>query len=157
MHYIKIDQDNNVIDGPIRAGGIRKRWPNTSFPAKPYPPEPGWVQVNTYLVDGVEDEDHIADNARHEIRDGEWVQVRTVRPLTTEETTSRDEMWAVDYRARRNRDLSESDYTQLADYPNPNKALWATYRQQLRDLPEQAGFPRTVTYPDKPGQLRDEP
>jgi cation transporter-like permease len=29
-------------------------------------------------------------------------------------------------------------------------AAWATYRQALRDVPAQAGFPWTITYPDKP-------
>ena len=31
-----------------------------------------------------------------------------------------------------------------------HKAAWATYRQELRDLPLQDGFPFDVTYPTKP-------
>ena len=27
---------------------------------------------------------------------------------------------------------------------------WATYRQDLRDVPEQAGFPNTITWPTEP-------
>lgn len=38
-------------------------------------------------------------------------------------------------RKRRNALLSACDYTQMPDYPTSNKAEWATYRQQLRDLP----------------------
>ncbi len=37
-------------------------------------------------------------------------------------------------RPERNKLLQESDYTQLADYQD-DKATWATYRQELRDLP----------------------
>jgi hypothetical protein len=29
-------------------------------------------------------------------------------------------------------------------------AEWATYRQALRDLPQQAGFPVTINWPVKP-------
>lgn len=52
---------------------------------------------------------------------------------------------------RRNRDakLTESDWTQVADAP-VDKAAWATYRQALRDIPQQDGFPLNVIWPDKP-------
>lgn len=37
-------------------------------------------------------------------------------------------------RALRNRLLDESDWSQIPDAPNADKALWRTYRQALRDL-----------------------
>lgn len=52
-------------------------------------------------------------------------------------------------RADRNAKLSASDWTQLAD-AQVNKTAWATYRQALRDIPSQAGFPWDVTYPTAP-------
>lgn len=45
--------------------------------------------------------------------------------------------------------LAECDWTQLAD-SKVDKAVWATYRQALRDIPEQSGFPWDVTYPTSP-------
>ena len=53
--------------------------------------------------------------------------------------------------ARSERDilLSASDWTQVADAP-VDQAAWATYRQSLRDIPQQAGFPSNVTWPSKP-------
>ena len=45
--------------------------------------------------------------------------------------------------------LADSDWTQVADAP-VNKAVWATYRQALRDITTQSGFPWTVTWPDAP-------
>lgn len=55
-------------------------------------------------------------------------------------------------RAERNRLLAESDWTQGADSPlsNEQKAAWATYRQALRDVPEQPGFPYDVVWPTQP-------
>lgn len=35
----------------------------------------------------------------------------------------------------RNQELKDTDYTQLPDAP-VDKEAWATYRQELRDLPE---------------------
>ena len=56
---------------------------------------------------------------------------------------------AVLIRIERNAKLAETDWTQLAD-TSADKVAWATYRQALRDVPAQAGFPWTITYPDKP-------
>lgn len=52
-------------------------------------------------------------------------------------------------RAQRDILLTASDWTQVADAP-VDQAAWATYRQALRDIPAQAGFPDNVTWPEKP-------
>lgn len=52
-------------------------------------------------------------------------------------------------RTERNAKLTESDWTQVADAP-VDKAAWATYRQALRDIPSQAGFPNEVVWPVEP-------
>lgn len=52
-------------------------------------------------------------------------------------------------RAQRNQLLVGSDWTQIADVP-VDKAAWATYRQALRDIPSQAGFPWDVVWPTQP-------
>jgi hypothetical protein len=49
----------------------------------------------------------------------------------------------------RNEKLRSSDWTQVADAP-VDKAIWATYRQALRDVTAQSGFPWTITWPDAP-------
>lgn len=48
--------------------------------------------------------------------------------------------------------LEESDWTQLNDSPlnDTKKSEWATYRQSLRDIPTQSGFPSSITWPTKP-------
>lgn len=52
-------------------------------------------------------------------------------------------------RAQRANLLKDSDWTQIAD-ATVNKAIWANYRQQLRDVPQQAGFPWQVQWPTQP-------
>lgn len=64
-------------------------------------------------------------------------------PPTTEEL-------AAAVRAERDRLLLESDWTQLPDVPAATRSVWATYRQALRDIPQQAGFPANVVWPSKP-------
>jgi len=52
-------------------------------------------------------------------------------------------------RAERDRLLAECDWTQLPDAPK-NRNLWSAYRQALRDIPQQPGFPDNITWPDRP-------
>jgi hypothetical protein len=52
-------------------------------------------------------------------------------------------------RQKRNALLAGCDWTQVADAP-VDHAAWALYRQQLRDLPEQAGFPQAIAWPAEP-------
>ena len=61
----------------------------------------------------------------------------------------KDAEQAKSVRATRDAKLAECDWTQVADAP-VDKAIWATYRQALRDITTQTGFPWTVTYPEKP-------
>jgi hypothetical protein len=62
---------------------------------------------------------------------------------------AKDAEQAKSVRTSRNDKLKESDWTQVAD-ATVNKASWATYRQALRDITAQSGFPWTITWPDAP-------
>lgn len=61
----------------------------------------------------------------------------------------RKEEMARQIRTKRNDLLADTDWTQVADAP-VDQAAWATYRQALRDVPEQEGFPVDVVWPEKP-------
>jgi len=63
--------------------------------------------------------------------------------------TARIEEKSKEVRKDRDARLSGSDWTQVADAP-VDKAAWATYRQALRDVPSQAGFPYDINWPSKP-------
>ena len=52
-------------------------------------------------------------------------------------------------RNKRNHLLSQSDWTQVADAP-VDQTAWATYRQALRDITVQAGFPENIDWPIAP-------
>jgi len=51
-------------------------------------------------------------------------------------------------REERNRLLTESDWRALADQTLTDE--WRDYRQALRDISSQEGFPESVAWPQKP-------
>jgi hypothetical protein len=62
---------------------------------------------------------------------------------------TKDAEQAKSVRQSRSDKLADCDWTQVADAP-VDKAVWATYRQALRDVTTQTGFPWTITWPDAP-------
>ena len=63
-----------------------------------------------------------------------------------------DTVLAASARQKRDRLIAVTDYLVTPDYPiEPDRlAKVKIYRQALRDIPEQSGFPRSITWPDKP-------
>ena len=53
-------------------------------------------------------------------------------------------------RDKRNALLAETDWTQGADIPTTIKSAYKPYRQALRDVPLQEGFPNNILWPTKP-------
>ena len=81
--------------------------------------------------------------------DGKWYTKYSVAEMDAEAITAKDVEQAKSMRDQRGEKLKDSDWTQVADAP-VDKAAWATYRQALRNVPAQAGFPWTITWPDAP-------
>lgn len=53
-------------------------------------------------------------------------------------------------RSTRDQLLKDSDWTQLPDVPQSLKDAWAIYRQALRDITVQEGFPSNIVWPTTP-------
>lgn len=63
--------------------------------------------------------------------------------------------WAEEQaRGKRNSLLAESDIYMIADYPitEQQRRAWMSYRQALRDIPEQEGWPMNIVWPEKPAE-----
>ena len=102
-----------------------------------------------------------------EQRDGKWYTKYSVGPVFTDRPATdtgpaktaaeqmaeykamKDAEQAKAQRDARNQKLKDSDWTQVADAP-VEKFSWATYRQALRDVTTQAGFPWTIDWPVAP-------
>lgn len=53
-------------------------------------------------------------------------------------------------RNRRDQLLAATDWTQAKDIPDAVSSKYAAYRQALRDVPQQSGFPQNIVWPVKP-------
>jgi len=142
--YAKIT--NGVVEQfPYTLGNLRRDNPNTSFP-KEIPSETlaayGVVEVTITPMPAIDGRTH-TQNRSVQFIDGVWTQVWTPEQLGEQEA-------GANIRADRNSRLAQSDWTQGKDIPEATSTAWATYRQALRDIPTQAGFPYNVTWPQEP-------
>lgn len=146
-------QDGALGQYPYNVAQLKAAHPNVSFPATPNDEtlqEFGMFRVfnatQPELTDTqvLEEDPPVFSN-----EDQRWTQVWRVRDMTAEEITQRNDIQAEQVRTNRNTKLSASDWTQVADAP-VDKAAWATYRQALRDITAQVGFPWTITWPEQP-------
>ena len=142
---------NKETGAVITESEFRAAFPNTSFPEQLTVdligdmgfdvvlegPQAQPTRYQTAFRDGVEE------------INGKWFTKYSVADMDDETKAAKDAEQAKSMRDQRTQKLSDSDWTQLADSPG-NKAAWATYRQALRDIPTQAGFPWEVQWPTQP-------
>ena len=101
----------------------------------------------------------VRDGAEQDSK-GNWVQKWVEQDMfaDTEETTKSEQETAYQAeldaeaattaRNTRNTKISESDWMALSDVIMSDE--WKTYRQALRDVPAQSGFPNDITWPTEP-------
>jgi hypothetical protein len=137
---------------PYSIGALRRDNPNTSFPRNPS--DAVLTDWNVFPV--VEQSPPTYNPANQNLNqlnpmlvDGEWLQTWQVTDATPEQITERTNAKAADVRSDRNKRLADCDWTQLPDAPVDHQ-VWAAYRQALRDVTTQAGFPWDVQWPDEP-------
>ena len=151
--FAKIE-NNQVAEYPLSETQVRKRFPNVSFPTNFSSALPeGYARVQP-SSQPTEDELKVITEGTPALMDGVWTQVWVQSDkYTAEELVAYNAKKETDkqqeVRDVRNSLLSMSDWTQLAD-TTVDKSAWATYRQALRDVTQQAGFPWTITWPDAP-------
>ena len=144
---------NQVIETyPYSIGDLRRDNPNTSFPRNPsvelladwnvFPVVDRPVPMYDASTKTITQTEPTLEN-------GEWVTNWKVSNLSKEELTARSEQASASVRANRDELLTSCDWTQLPDSPADTEA-WTVYRQKLRDLPEQAGFPYEISWPEQP-------
>jgi hypothetical protein len=153
--------DNAVTKYPIGLGDLKKEHPTTSFPASfaefDYASY-GVVEVTPKDLPTYNPDTQRVVEGTPALKNGAWEQVWKIEPLSAEEQQQILDGKAVGVRAERDRKLAESDWRIIYEtekaavdglgvqYP----AAWAEYRQALRDIPQQPGFPTNVTWPDLP-------
>ena len=68
-------------------------------------------------------------------------------------------MTAEEARAQRDKLLEDTDWTQVLDAPidTETREAYRAYRQALRDIPEQDGFPMDIIWPELPAKVKAAP
>ena len=138
--YIKLTNGNPTIH---TLGQLRRDNPNTSFPKRIS--DDILAEYDVYSLAVANDPTHNEQTHRVvmgdiKLVDSAWVHSKKLEVRSNVEEIIREE---------RNKRLALTDYMALSDV-----ALHPTvhhYRQQLRDVPEQDGFPMSVVWPVKDG------
>lgn len=155
--YVKI-KNNAVEKYPYSIDLLKRDHPQISFPKNLT--QDILAQYGVFRV--VEEDKPETDNLsyavkRHlpELVAGEYKISWDIVQKTPEQLSQELEANKRTMRSVRNEKLTLSDWTQVADAP-VDKAAWATYRQALRDLPQQPGFPAAVEWPHDPNWIAPE-
>jgi len=145
---------NEKVDKyPYTIGDLRKDNPNTSFPKNI--PNNVLAEFGVFPVGYNPAPEYNSLTQRLEIssipvfKDGSWKLTKTIVDKTQEQIAVDAANKAASIRKERNKKLTASDWTQVADVP-VDKTAWAIYRQALRDVTVQEGFPHTITWPTQP-------
>lgn len=144
--------NGSVARFPYSVGDLRRDNPNTSFPKN--------ISVQTMasygMVNVVEKPSPEYDPETHFVEygpvpveeEGSWFLLPTVREISAEQLADRYASAAALVRSTRSMLLTETDWTGLSDVTmSPEMAI---YRQALRDITLQPGFPHDVSWPTKP-------
>ena len=140
--------------GEVKSQGeIRKMYANTSLPAiwsKETCEELGIDPILESPMPQVTRYQTATQNGVEQDANGNWIWAWAVTDMTAEGIAYIDRGQAEMMRNTRNTKLQESDWTQGKDIPDAISTPWATYRQALRDITTQEGFPWNVVWPNKP-------
>ena len=144
---------NGAVDKfPYSVGQLRHDNPNTSFPkqvSEEIMAEFGMVLVTEVPAPEFDPMTHFAEwGPVPVLQEGSWVLLPTVREYSEAQIAERDAAKAAEVRSQRDKLLAETDWMALSDVVMSPEM--ATYRQALRDISDQVGFPHAVEWPTKP-------
>lgn len=133
-------------------GEFRSMHPDTSFPV------PLTAEILADFGADVVLEGPQAQPTRYQVAyrdgveqiDGKWFTKYSVADMDDDAKAAKDAEQAKSVRSDRNQRLKDSDWSQGKDIADAMSQPWAVYRQTLRDIPSQAGFPWEVVWPDQP-------
>ena len=92
--------------------------------------------ARTKIIDGVSIPFTAEEEAAWDAQEAEWA-------------ASADDRKAEEVRKERDAKLFSTDWRASSDLTLSTE--WSTYRQALRDVPAQSGFPNDITWPEEPG------
>lgn len=143
---------NNIPVWPYALHMLSIDEPGTSFPAILSDQLLTEFQIFPVEIDSRPDTTYMQDTFRQDpiFEDGKWVQHWEVIEVTSDVIQTRIEERSINVRNTRNKLLQTCDWTQSRDIPDNIATLWQPYRQQLRDITTQSGYPFDIVWPMEP-------
>lgn len=144
MAYILTNENNDVVTFPYYDHMLRRDNPNTSFPKKMT--DATRATFNMYPV--IEGDRPEYDGEVHDLTHDTPTYANNVWSHTWTKTNKPQSVAEANVRATRDKLLEKTDWWAVSDRTMTTEQ--STYRQNLRDITSQEGFPYSVTWPTKP-------
>jgi hypothetical protein len=151
--YVLTD-NQNVKKYPYSIDELRRSHPNVSFPRDMSADV--LAEYNVYQVYATNpifnlDTQVCSENGCvYNSETKRWEVAWLIRDFTQEEIEQRTNDKKNAIRLDRNTRLMQSDWTQVKDIPDSISTPWAIYREALRNVPQQEGFPWDIQWPVAP-------
>jgi hypothetical protein len=151
MTYLAFEESGAITKWPIHVTDLQAKAPNVSFSLPLVAAnltDYGVVEITEEALPSFNSATQKISTSEPTKVDGAWKITRTAVSLTSDELAANTARKAETARDTRNNLLMGTDWTASSDLTMSDD--WKTYRQALRDVPAQAGFPNTITWPTKP-------
>jgi hypothetical protein len=152
--YAKLNKDNTSIEKyPVSFTEIRYTHKNVSFPDNPTDEDLAsfnYCNVQNNEVPQYDIELQYVQEDTPIKNNGVWKKTYKLVNLDNLRKEGIVRAKEDSIKTIRNALLSETDWTQLSDVPAETASKFAQYRQALRDVTNQEGYPDNVVWPEKP-------
>jgi hypothetical protein len=151
MFYARLNKDGEVDRYPYTLTDLKYENKHISFPDVIDESVVDMFNVRPVTLTEPPEINHTQNLIRSAAPDkkGQWFETWTIENATPGQIKERTNTKVNEIRVKRNQLLLESDWTQCIDSP-VNQEAWANYRQLLRNIPQQEGFPWDISWPEKP-------
>jgi len=147
-------KNQNIIKYPYNETDLKNDNPSTSFPLNPL--ENLGLRESFSVVEVVDKSKPDYNNQTHkcfeknpELKNGNWGKVWGIKTKTSAETTQDDSNRWAEVRNQRNQKLQETDWQMTKALETGEDASdLRTYRQKLRDIPQDQTDPFSITWPE---------
>lgn len=153
--YAKI-QNGSVVKSPYTIDDLKKDNPQTSFPINISDELLAEYGVVTVVVTPKPDVDHTKNvffgTPQLNQETQQWETVWIIEDAAEDEIIDRVLKKQAEVREERDSLIAKTDWMVIKHLElNENiPGVWEVYRQALRDVPQQYGFPWNVTWPTQP-------
>ena len=164
MNFVKLNAEGQPAEWPVTMDRIRFDNPRVSFPKNPAVCDFSSYGFGPFRFSDKPDFDSYLQNIEEiepVLSDGVWVQSWSVTEKYSESERAEKiaereaanlEAQKASERNKRDNLLKETDWVAIKAFETGiavDEAM-ATYRQALRDIPQQEGFPNSINWPTKP-------